>query len=122
MYNIYHRDIVNLLLPCGREGMKACNIARRIYNKYADFFDDGVSYDNIHKSIGVYLWKMCQKRESIFYRNSYGVYSIKPDMAVQLDLFWDYQNESTKDEEDAEDEVEEGIGKDKRNYLQLELF
>lgn len=122
MYNIYHRDIVNLLLPCGREGMKACNIARRIYNKYADLFDDSVNYDSIHKSIGVYLWKMCQKRESIFYRNSYGVYSIKPDVAVQLDLFWDYKAES----EDLEVEEPDNEAKEKnsntQNYLQLELF
>ena len=37
----------------------------------------------------VYLWKQSQKRESPFIHNTYGVYAIKPDMAVQLDLFWD---------------------------------
>lgn len=115
MNNIYHRDIVNILLPCGRTGMKVCNIARRIYNQHADLFDNDVDYDEIHRSIGVYLWKMCQKRESVFYRNAYGVYSIKPDMAVQLDLFWDFHEEEENEEEITEDSI-------CTKHVQLELF
>lgn len=117
MNNIYHRDIVNILLPFGREGLKACSIAKRIYNLHADLFDERVNFDEIHRSIGVYLWKQSQKNESPFLRNAYGIYSIKPDIAIQLDLFWD----SVIEEEEEENVVEETPANGKK-YVQLELF
>ena len=89
MKNIYHQDIVQILLSRGSSGMKVCNIARRIYNKHADLFDKSVSFDKIHRSIGVYLCKVCKRGQSIFFRKEYGIYSIKPDVAIQLDLFTD---------------------------------
>ena len=98
MNNIYYRDIIELLLPFGQEGLKLSSIVRHIYNQHADLFNKNIRYEEIHKTVGLFLWKQSQKRESPFRHNSFGVYSIKPDIAVQLDLFWDMPEETIADE------------------------
>lgn len=99
MNNIYYRDIIELLLPYGQEGLKLSCIVRHLYNQHADLFNKSIKYVDIYKTVGLFLWKQSQKRESPFKHNSYGVYAIKPDVAVQLDLFWDIPEESPKDED-----------------------
>lgn len=89
MKNIYHRDIIEILLECGREGLRIKNIARRIYNRHADFFVTDLDYSEIHKSVTHYLWRQSRRGESPFIRTRYGTYAIKPDFAIQLDLFLD---------------------------------
>jgi hypothetical protein len=51
----------------------------------------------------MFLWKQSQKRESPFKHNSYGVYAIKPDVAVQLDLFWDMPDEDANATEEKKE-------------------
>ena len=87
--NIYHRDIIEILLECGREGLRIKNIARRIYNRHADFFITDIDYDEIRDSIGRYLWEQSRRIESPFLHTRYGTYAIKADFAIQLDLFLD---------------------------------
>lgn len=89
MKNIYHRDIIEILLDCGREGLRIKNIARRIYNKHADFFATDIDYGEIRNSIGYYLWEQSKRNESPFFRTRYGTYAMKADFAIQLDLFLD---------------------------------
>ena len=89
MNNIYHRDIIEILLECGREGLRIKNIARRIYNRHADFFVTDIDYSEIRDSIGHYLWEQSRRNESPFLRTRYGTYAIKADFAIQLDLFLD---------------------------------
>lgn len=89
MNNTYHRDIVEILQECGRQGYRIKNIARRIYNQHADFFASDVNYDEIRRSVGLYLWKQSRRRLSPFCRTQYGTYALKPDFAIQLDLFRD---------------------------------
>jgi len=93
MNNIYYRDLIELLLPFGQEGMRLSSIARHLYNKNVDMFYNTVKYEDIYKTVSLFLWKQSQKRESPFKRNAYGIYAIKPDVAVQLDLFWDMPEE-----------------------------
>ncbi|MBO7067265.1 MAG: hypothetical protein J6W52_01085 [Bacteroidaceae bacterium] len=116
MNNIYYRDIIELLLPHGKEGMKLSLIVRHIYNTHANLFDDSIKYEDIYKAIGLFLWKQSQKKESPFKHNAYGIYSIKPDMAVQLDLFWDLPIEGKKTENDEDSK------NDKNKIVQMELF
>ena len=89
MKNIYHRDIIEILLDCGREGLRIKNIARRIYNRHADFFITDIDYIEIRDSIGRYLWEQSRRAESPFLHTRYGTYAIKADFAIQLDLFLD---------------------------------
>jgi len=89
MNNIYHRDIVEILLECGREGLRIKNIARRIYNKHVDFFVSDIDYSEIRDNVGRYLWEQNKRGESPFHRTRYGTYAMKPDFAIQLDLFID---------------------------------
>ena len=56
MNNIYYRDIIELLLPFGQEGLKLSCIVRHLYNKHVDLFDNAISYDNIYKTVGLFLW------------------------------------------------------------------
>ena len=116
MNNIYYRDIIELLLPHGKEGLKLSLIVRYIYNQHVDMFNDSISYEDIYKPVGSFLWKQSLKRESPFTHNSYGVYSIKPDVAVQLDLFWDMPTEEPS--VPADDETRNETNK----VIQMELF
>lgn len=116
MNNIYYRDIIELLLPYGQEGMKLSHIVKHVYNNHVDMFENNINYEELYKTIGTYLWKQSQKRESPFIHNTYGVYAIKPDMAVQLDLFWDMP----EDTYDAEESNEKRP--DNNKIVQMEFF
>lgn len=116
MNNIYYRDIIEVLLKHGGEGLKLSLIVRYIYNQHVDMFNDRIKYEDIYKTVGMFLWKQSQKRESPFKHNAYGVYSIKPDFAMQLDLFWDLQPEEITEMSDEEPQA------DKSNVVQMELF
>jgi len=113
--NIYHRDIVEILLECGREGLRIKNIARRIYNRHADFFVTDIDYSEIRNAVGHYLWEQGRRNESPFFRTRYGTYAIKADFAIQLDLFLDNAIRS---------EVRKEQPKPQPNphHIQLELF
>lgn len=113
---MYYRDIIELLLPHGKEGLRLSLIVRQIYNKHADLFDDTIKYEDIYKDVGLFLWKQSQKRESPFIHNAYGIYAIKPDFAVQLDMFWDLPGKTSNTEEDEDSKS------DKNKIVQMEFF
>jgi len=113
--NIYHRDIIEILLECGRDGLRIKNISRRIYNKHADFFVRDLDYSEIRDSVGRYLWEQSQRVESPFVRTRYGTYAIKPDFAIQLDLFLDFVTRSDTHKEQAKPTPNP-------HHIQLELF
>ncbi len=122
MRNIYHKEIVDILISCGEDGMKVGCIAKRIYNLHADLFKPEITFSSIDKSIGGYLWRMSRKRQSIFRKNRHGIYSIKPDMAVQPDFFIDLKDDPK--EEDGCCNVAESApgGYRKFKTVQLSLF
>ena len=113
--NIYHRDIIEILIECGRDGLRIKNIARRIYNKHVDFFVKSVDYSEIRDSVGRYLWEQSQRNESPFIRTRYGTYAIKPDFAIQLDLFLDFVYRSEAHKEAPKPTANP-------HHIQLELF
>lgn len=113
--NIYHRDIIEILLECGHDGLRIKNISRRIYNKHADFFVRDLDYSEIRDSVGRYLWEQSQRVESPFVRTRYGTYAIKPDFAIQLDLFLDFVTRSDTHKEQAKPTPNP-------HHIQLELF
>ncbi len=115
MINAYHRDIMEILLSCGKEGMKLCRIASKVYNMHASLFNRDLDYEALRRSIGIYLWRQAKRRESPFRRNAYGVYSIKPDIAVQLDLFWNLY-------EPEEESTAEPLKNQHSNVVQLEFW
>lgn len=117
--DVYHRDIVAILLASGRNGCRLCRIARKVYNIHIDLFSTDIDYQNIRTSIGHYLWKEAQKPESMFTHREYGVYAIKNNATIQLDLFWD---------QDLTNSMCEDLSPEKQkrqtvsNATQLELF
>jgi len=113
--NIYHRDIVEILLECGREGLRIKNIARRIYNRHADFFVRDLEYSEIRDAVGHYLWEQSKRNESPFFRTRYGTYAMKADFAIQLDLFLDNAIRSEIRKEQAKPLASP-------HHVQLELF
>jgi len=115
MKNIYHRDIVEILLECGREGLRIKNIARRIYNKHVDFFVSDIDYNEIRNNVGRYLWEQDRRIESPFCRTRYGTYAIKTDFAIQLDLFLDNAIR-------VETRKEQAKAMPNPHHVQLELF
>lgn len=120
MNNIYHRDIIEILLECGRDGLRIKNIARRIYNKHADFFVTDIDYNEIRDEVGHYLWEQSMRNESPFLRTRYGTYAIKADFAIQLDLFLDFVTRSETHKE-ASPKTPYGEEQGPR-HVQLELF
>lgn len=115
MNNIYHRDIIEILIECGREGLRIKNIARRIYNKHVDFFVKDIDYSEIRDNVGRYLWEQSKRTESPFVRTRYGTYAIKPDFAIQLDLFLDFVSR-------VESHKEQVKPMSDSRHIQLELF
>lgn len=93
MKDSYHREIVTILLEAGEDGMRSCNVARRLYNMHADLFASSLVYETLRTDVEQYLWRETKRRFTIFVRKAYGVYAIKPSIAVQLDLFIDLPQE-----------------------------
>lgn len=99
MKNIYHRDIMQLLLLKGREGMHVSQLSRMIYNLHTNLFERNLNYNQLHQTIRFYMWRQSHMRRSPIMRIKYGYYAIKPDVAIQLDIHFDevtYDETETK--------------------------
>ncbi len=100
MKNEYHKEIVDLLLECGQEGMNVREIARRIYNQHYGLFAYDVVYENIYHQIRCYLYTQSRQRRSPFIHIGWGQYAIKADYAIQLDFILElYQDEQEEGKE-----------------------
>ncbi len=89
MKNVYHSDIMQLLLLKGKEGMPVSQVSRMVYNLHNNLFDHRLNYYELHRTIRMYLWRQSQQRRSPFMHVSHGCYAIKPDVAIQLDFCFD---------------------------------
>lgn len=89
MTNVYHSEITQLLLRCGRSGLRVADISKYVYNLHAELFNDDLTFDALHQTLRCYLWRQSHLRRSPFRRVRYGVYAIKDDMALQLDFCFD---------------------------------
>lgn len=94
MRNIYHNDILSLLMLRGKEGLHVAKLTRMVFNLHTNLFDYTISYPELHHSIRLYLWRQSRQHNSPFKRIAYGVYAIRPNVAVQLTFSF---NENTKD-------------------------
>lgn len=100
MKNVYHSDIMQILLLKGREGMHVAQISRMVYNLHTNLFDRKLRYDDIHQMIRQYLWRQSQMRRSPFMHIKHGYYAVKPDLAVQLDFCFN----QVREEEEGQQE------------------
>lgn len=89
MKNVYHSDIMQLLLLKGKEGMHVAQLSRMVYNLHTNLFDRKLNYNDLHQLIRTYLWRQSKMRRSPFMRVKYGYYAVKPDIAVQLNFCFD---------------------------------
>lgn len=87
MKNEYHRDIMEILLPEGTEGMPVRVIARLVYNRHTGLFADDLTFDKVYHCIRFYLWHQSQRPSSPFCQcPRRGWYAIKSSLGVQMDL------------------------------------
>ena len=93
MKNIYHNDIMDMLLKSGKEGMSLRMLTRRLYNIHSGIFAHDVVFPNLYNQVRRYLWYQSQQRYSPFIRLRWGQYALKQDVAVQLDIFIDMPKE-----------------------------
>lgn len=98
MKNEYHKDIIDLLLACGRTGMPVREIARHLYNGHYGLFAEDVVFNRIYNQVRNYLWNQSLQKHSPFIHPERGVYAIRQDMAVQLDFI----TELYKEDKDGE--------------------
>lgn len=89
MKNVYHSDIMQILMLKGKEGMHVAQLTRMVYNLHTNLFDRHLDYTKLHNTIRWYLWRQSNMRRSPFKRVSYGCYALKSDMAIQLDFCFD---------------------------------
>lgn len=89
MKNVYHSDIMQILMLKGNEGMHVAQLTRMVYNLHTNLFDRHLNYLELHNNIRWYLWRQSKIRRSPFKRVSYGCYALKSDMAIQLDFCFD---------------------------------
>lgn len=121
MQNVYHGEIMQLLLRCGRGGMRVADISRYVYNIHAGLFNSDLTFEALHQTLRCYLWRQSNIRRSPFRKVKYGVYAIKDDMALQLDFCFDQPVEYK--EEEPEVLKVETTGNDEHNDpRQLLLF
>lgn len=113
MDNKYYRDMISLLIEAGPEGMRLCNLSRRIFNMHTTFFNQELDYTALRNNLKSYLWQACHNRRSIFQHISRGVYALKPHVAVQMDF--DFADETPT----AEDKLPVNNSKEP---VQLYLF
>ena len=98
MKNIYHRDIMELLLSQGTEGMCLKQLARIIYNRHVELFCTDLSYDKIYKTIRFYLWTQAQRPSSPFTKGlKRGTYKIKNSFGVQMDIRFEEPKPKTEE-------------------------
>ena len=112
MRNVYHNDIIEMLLHSGREGMNVRQLSRRLFNLHNGIFVSDIVYDRLYNQVRSYLWYQSRQRHSPFVHLHRGQYALRQDIAVQLDIFID----SPKDEE----RIPKSTKKD--DSLQLLLF
>lgn len=129
MTNAYHSDIVQILLRSGSSGLPVAEISRIIYNKHAELFDEELTFDSIHQTLRCYLWRQIHYRHSPFFKVKYGVYAIKADMALQMDIDFDNplpplptEEEIAKEEEEDKMEVVKANEPDPRQLLLFPEF
>lgn len=84
MKNVYHSEIMELLLQKGREGMHVAQLSRMVYNLHTDLFDQELNYDELHQMLRSYLWRQSNIKRSPFMHVRYGFYALKPDVGLQL--------------------------------------
>ena len=96
MKNIYHTDIMDMLLRSGREGMGLRQLARQLYNLHNGIFAHDVVYPQLYNQVRRYLWYQSRQRHSPFIHLRWGRYGLKQDIAVQLDIFIDMPKEEEK--------------------------
>ncbi len=104
MRNAYHRDIMEILLHEGAEGLNLQEIARRVYNRHAGLFAVDVVYEEIYRRIRYYLWAQARRMHSPFvHTDKRGGYAIKPNMAIQMDICFEVSPEPEEVASTAQD-------------------
>lgn len=104
MKNVYHSDIMQILMLKGKDGMHVAQLTRMVYNLHTNLFDRHLDYMQLHNTIRWYLWRQSKLRRSPFKRISYGCYALKSDMAIQLDFCFDTPLEPREKELNINDE------------------
>lgn len=105
---------MDMLLRSGREGMNVRRLVRQIYNLHSGIFSSDVVYSQLYDQVRGYLWRQSRQRYSPIVRLRWGRYALKPDIAVQLDIFIDMPSDKGDERHEQRKEHE-----DKR---QLTLF
>lgn len=93
MKNVYHNDIMEMLLQSGRTGMNVRQLARRLYNIHNDIFAADIDYRQLYNQVRFYLYYQSRQRHSPFLHLHRGQYALRQDVAVQLDIFIDAPRE-----------------------------
>lgn len=96
MRNVYHNDIMEMLLRSGREGMNVRQLSRRLFNLHNGIFISDVIYERLYNQVRNYLWYQSKQRHSPFIHLHRGQYALRQDIAVQLDIFIDCPKEEER--------------------------
>ncbi|MBQ7571758.1 MAG: hypothetical protein IJT19_05895 [Bacteroidaceae bacterium] len=96
MKNAYHNDIMDMLIRSGHDGMNVRRLARQLYNLHSGIFASDVVYERLYNQVRSYLWYQSRLRHSPFVRLRWGQYALKPDIAVQMDLFIDIPHDEDR--------------------------
>lgn len=82
----YDREILYVLNEAGEKGLSVKKIARHVFNKCNNFFDN-VSFDEVHHYVASYLARNSRQKVSVVEKTELrGVYrlSMSPDDSRQL--------------------------------------
>ena len=96
MKNVYHNDIMDMLIRSGREGMNVRRLVRQLYNLHSGIFASDVVYEQLYNQVRFYLYYQSRQRHSPFLHLRRGQYALRQDVAVQLDIFIDIPHEEER--------------------------
>ena len=102
-----------MLLRSGHEGMNVRRLVRQLYNLHSGIFSNDVVYEQLYDQVRGYLWRQSRQRYSPIMRLRLGQYAVRPDIAVQLDIFIDMPSDT------GEERMEHTKGHEDKRQLTL---
>lgn len=84
MGNPFYNDIYEILRAKGHGGLPVGIIAKQVYNRHAELFNDELTYEKVYRSVSFFLRSKSCKPSSPFMRTARrGWYALKPNACHQ---------------------------------------
>jgi len=93
----YEKEIINILLEAGSEGLKATKISRHVFNACNSFFEP-ISFEDVHAQVYQFLLKNSNGRYSLIEKGQQrGVYRLNMNNQESRQLMLEFADDTDDD-------------------------